>query len=322
MISPKKIGILLSPERMRAVFQKKVKSIGLKKKTISRIDIKVVKKYTDWRSFSLVAVYTLDGKKKVVGIANSDGRKKYALYANKFLFKKFAPFKKEGFFISEPFCYIKSLGLFLREYLEGNNFGQIISSGKNKTFHLEKIAETVAKLQSVKGKFSTLRNGIDFSDMEKNIKILKQRKLKEAGPLARFFKKIKKEIITFQRKNKNKVLVHGDLNPYNCFFDGKNVKLADFDSLHLGDRVSDAASFLAHLNTGLDFPLPQKVRASMENEVLNLYQKLTERLSEMEENKLAIYKSYFDLLIISHILVWGNRLHQAKILKKFESIKI
>ncbi len=322
MISPKEVNILLSPKEMRAVFRKKAKEIGIRQENISRIGIKVVKKYTDWRSFSLVAVYTLEKGKKVVGIANSDGRKKYAFYANKFLFKRFVPFRKEGFFISKPFCYVKPLGLFLREYLEGNNFGQIISAKRNTVFHLKKIAEAVARLQSIKSTFPFLKRGIDFSDIEKNIRILKQRKLKEAGFLARAFKRTKEKIIAFQRNNRNKVLVHGDLNPYNCFFKGKNIKMADFDSLHLGDRVSDAASFTAHLNTGLDFPLPQKVKTEMTSEMMKFYQRLTKEFAETEKEKLEVYKIYFDLLIISHILVWGNKLHQTKILKKFRAIKI
>jgi len=316
MIGRKKIDILLSSKKMENVFRKKEKALGIPKERIKNIRIKIAKKYIDNRSFSLVAVYDINNIKKIVGVSKSDGKKRYAFRASKEIAKQIP--KSTLFSASKPYCYIKSLELFLREYIEGNNLGRIIREKREiKSKELKRAAEIIAFFQRIKIQKGKVRNGIDFSNIEKNIKILKERKGKEGKEISQRFKRIKKGIAEYQKHNKKKVLAHGDLQPYNIFLKGRKTKIADFDKVHFGDRVSDLASFISHITTSLDFNI-KKGNLSFEKELLNNYQKRTKRLKEFEKGKLKTYIEYFNLLIASHILVWGNKAGKKEIKTKIK----
>lgn len=319
MISPKKITVLLSPTKIKKILKKESKKLGVNSKSIKEIKIKVIKEYIDWRSFSLVILYSLNKQKKIIGIANSDGKKNYGFKINKLIFKQFSKKKTKKFSAPKPYCYLKPLELFLREHLKGENFGEILKKKKEiKTIHIKRIVEIIVFLQKLDIAGSFIKKGIDFSDIEKNIKILKQRKVKEVKILSKIFKKTRKKIKDYEKKNRNKVLVHGDFNPYNFFFEQDKIKIADFGSSHLGDRISDLASLLSQLKTSLDFKIPKEKRLSLENILLDYYQKITKKFDDSEQEKLKIYRTYFDILIVSHIIVWGNSSQGIKILTKLK----
>lgn len=321
MISPRKIDILLSPTKIKKVFKKESKKLGISSQSIREIKIKVIKEYIDWRSFSLVALYSLNKRKKIMGIANSDGKKNYAFKINKLIFKQFSKKKIKNFSVPKPYCYLESLELSLREYLKGENFGKILKKKKEiKTIYIKRIVEIIAFFQKLDIAGHFIKKRVDFSDIEKNIKILKQRKVKGVKVLSEIFKKVKKKIRDHEKRNRNKVLVHGDFNPYNFFFEQDKIKIADFGSSHLGDRVSDLANLLSQLETSLDFKIPKEKRLSLENTLLDYYQKITKKFNDYEKEKLKIYRTYFDLLIVSHIIVWGDSSQGIKILKKLKHL--
>ena len=319
MIDLKKINVLLSPIEMKKIFKKKSKQVGISSKNIKKIQIKPLKRYTDQRSFSLVAIYSLDNKKKIIGTANSDGKREYVFKISSLIFKYYSKIKIKNFSFPRPYCYIKQLGLFLREYLKGENFGKMLKKGgRIKQVYISRIAEMLSFFQSINASKKFVKKGTDFYDIEKNINILKQRKKKEAKMLNEVFKKLKKEIRGYERENKNKVLVHGDPNPYNLFFEKNKIKLADFGSCHLGDRISDLANLFSHFKITLDFKISKEKINSFKILLLEEYQKLNKKISEIEKEKLKTYESYFSLLSISHIMVWGNYPRAAKLFNKFK----
>lgn len=319
MINSKKIDVLLSPSKMKQVFRKYSKKIGISKKNIASIKIKTVKKYIDQRSFSLVAVYSLNNKKKIIGTANSDGNKEYDFKINDLVYRQFLKRKPKNYSLPKAYCYIKSLGFFLREYLSGDNFGKILEKKSQiENTYIQTIAEIFSFLQKIKTSAFFIKKGIDFYDIKKNIKILRRRKKREAKEMSAIFEKLKKSIRNYERTNKNKVLVHGDPNPYNFYFEKNVVKIADFGKAHLGDRVSDLASFLSHLEATLDFKISKEKRRSLENTLFLAYQKITKNFDESEKIKLKIYKNYFSLLSISHMMVWGDYPLSLKLFKKLK----
>lgn len=321
MISPKKIDVLLSPIEMRKIFKRKSKKIGISPSEIKRVQIKVIKEYIDWRSFSLVALYWLNKEKKIIGIANSDGKKEYTFKVNNLVFKRFSKIKTKKYSVPKPYCYIKSLGLFLEEFLTGGNFGKILKKGEGiKSVYIKRLAEMLFFLQKVNVSKSLIKEGIDFYDIKKNIRILKERKEKGGKKIAEIFKRLEKKIRGCERKNKNKVLVHGDFNPYNLFFEKDKVKLIDFGSTHRGDRVSDLANIFTHLETTLDFKIPKKKEKFLKDSLLKNYQKIAGEFNSQEEEKFKIYKDYFNLLNLSHVMVWGNIPQKAKASRKISEL--
>ena len=317
MVSLKKIDILLSPLEMRNVFRKKVKNIGVTSQNIKGIKVKVIKKYIDQRSFSLVALYSLNKEKKVIGIANSDGKKEYAFKMNSLIFRYLSKIKPRNRLVPKPYCYIKTLGLFLEEYIKGKNFGEILKTNEEiENIYITRIAELLSSLQKINASIKTIEKGTGFYDIKKNIEILKQRKKKEGKTVAKIFKNLKRKIRKFEKENKNKVLVHGDFNPYNIFLEKRRAKIIDFENTHQGDRVSDIADIFSHFEVTLDFKISEEKIKKWENIFLKTYQKTTKSLSGAEEEKLRIYKAYFELLSISHIMVWGDYPQGVKLLKK------
>jgi len=316
MINPKKIKILLSPIEMEKVLKKKAKAIGIPLGKIKEVKIKVIKEYIDWRSFSLVALYHF-GKKKIIGVANSDGKKEYAFRANVLAFNHLSKIKPKKYFTPRPYCYIESLGLFLEEFLEGDNFGKILKEGKKiKDVQIKRIAELLFFLQKTKVSSSKIKVGIDFYDIEKNIEILKKRR--EEKLIEESFSKIKKKIRKYEKENKAKVFTHGDLNPYNLFFDKDRVKIIDYTSAHIGDRVSDLANIFAHLETTIDFQASKK--KFIKENFLGNYQEIAGRFDSQEKEKFKTYKDYFNLLNVSHVLVWGGNPQKDKVLKIFKKL--
>lgn len=321
MITPQKIDILLSPSEMKDIFKKKANQIGLSSNEIKKVKIKTIKKYIDQRSFSLVALYSLNVKDKIIGIANSDGEKQYAFKANKLIFKHFSKINNDNYSVPEPYCYIESLGLFLEEYLEGKNFGDILKENKKiKNAYIERLGKLLSLLQKTNVVKSSIEREINFYDIKKNIKILKKREAKEEKEIDFIFKKIENKIRGYEKKNKNKVLAHGDFNPYNIFFEKNRIKIIDFGKTHIGDRVSDLANIFSHFETSLDFSFSKKDQESFKESLLISYQKNTTKLNEVEKEKLKMYENYFNLLNISHVMVWGRDSQKLRLSKRLKNL--
>jgi len=281
---------------IRSLFLDKRKFLKISPDELKKVKIKFIKKYTDKRSYSFVAIYKF-GSKTFVGVANSDGRKKYAFQVNKFLKRSLAQA-----FVPQPIFYNEKYGFFLMEFLPGRNFGEIL---KDHPFRFSSFVREIVKLLAIfqKIKISNrtgLNKKIDFKDFKKNIEILKKRGDKRVKEIISLFKEVKKGI----RNKEKKVFVHGDFNPYNIIFTpSRTIKIVDFEKAHLGERIIDLANFCSHIDSP-DFSF-LKNRDELKNFFLDEYQKKTKKLTKQEWQRFSFYKLYFDLLILTHSLVWN-----------------
>ncbi len=296
---------ILTSGKITSFLAQKNKILKLPLSDFSGIKIKIIKSYLDKRSYSLVVVYNFPSK-NFVGEANSDDRKKYPFLVSQFLFK--SSFKN---FIPEPYFYDKNYGLFLMEFVKGKTFGEILKNRKNVKVYLKRLAEILSFFQEAnKAVTSPLKPKIDFGDFLKNIRILKKRNSKEVEKIILLFKKIKKNIENKERQ----VLTHGDFNPYNFIFNGDKLKIIDFEKAHLGERIIDLANFCSQIDSpDFDFLTSKE---EIKNYFLEQYQKITTPFSQEEKKRFKFYKLYFDLLILTHILVWNPNFPK---LKKYEN---
>ena len=272
MVDLKEINILLSPQKMREVFEEKREEIDYSKEILD-VKIETIKKYTDWRSFSLVILYTINEEKKIIGVANSDKEQEYAFQSNQFIFNYLSSIEKENI-APKPYCYIKELGLFLEQFLEGENFGKEIKEGKEiREEQISEIIKVISLIQGAKIEQCPLKKGIDFYDIKNNISILKERREEEGKEIENIFSSIEREIREYEQQNK--VFVHGDLNPYNIFFKEERIRLIDFGLAHQGSKACDLANLISHFETSLDFNIEKEKVNLLERIAINNYQKET-----------------------------------------------
>lgn len=300
---PVKIDTLLSPDKIKERLLRNRRVSSLFK--IGEIKTKIIKQYVDWRSYSFVIVYSLNEKDRVVGVANSDGKKEYPYRVNEFLFS----FVKG--FVPRPLLYIRPLGLFLMEHVTGKNYGNLLKKGGSKEIYLKQIVQFLLFLRRIKAseikkeKRKRIKPAIDFKDVKKNIIILKKRGNKGAGKIEKRFREIERKIRKYEKESEDKIFVHGDFNPYNFIFLKKGVKIVDFERSHWGDHLVDIADLCSHFENTPDYSLTKKQRLDLERKFLKLYQAMSLRFNQRERGRFKVYKQYFNLLIKTHIMVWG-----------------
>ncbi len=281
-----KLSQLSSPKKIKNI----IKECG-NLSCSSDIKIKVLKRYLDDKSYSLVAVYDF-GKLKAIGVANSGGIKEYSWKTTQSIYPSFR--KSKIFSIPEAYCYNKQYGIFFREYRKGRVLGKSLKTfgGKREITLIRELLYFLTTIRPRKGK--EIKNGIFFSDFEKNIEILEERK--KAEILKRPYSVLKGRIEKIYADKKRKVFVHGDFNPYNIIMNPPGAILIDMEKAHFGAREEDSACFLAHLKYSPDFNLKNKDIEYWEETISRGHNK----------KKFETFESYFGLLIASHIMIWGN----------------
>lgn len=272
---------------------------------VKEIKISVFKSYKDERSFSLAALYTAffeSGEhKKLVGLANSNGVKKYAWQMTKLLYERF-----EGgllLAVPRPYGYLKKYGLFLREYIPGKTMADMIKRKKGlKKIYADQIIDWLIALQKV-STVENIKNQIDFKKLKNNLAILKQRGL-DASIIKQKYITAKNKIESWSNYH-HPVLVHGDFNPFNIIISNDKLTVIDFENAHLGDPLTDTANFISHLATLPDLELNPQQRQSSCDVFIKSYEQKNGRLSAQMQKKMETYLAYFNLLVQTHILVWG-----------------
>ena len=272
---------------------------------IQEIIISVFKFYKDERSFSLAALYTVffesGEQKEIVGLANSDGVKKYAWEITKLLYERF-----EGgpsLAVPQTCGYLKSHNLFLREHIPGQTITEIIKREKGlKKIYADQIIDWLIALQKV-STAGDIKNQIDFQKLKNNLAILKQRGF-DVSTIEQKYITIKNKIEAWSNYHQP-VLVHGDFNPFNIIISNGRLTLIDFENTHLGDPLADAANFISHLATLPDLGLNPQQRQSSRDIFIKSYEQKNGRLSAEKKEKMETYSAYFNLLVQTHILVWG-----------------
>jgi len=273
---------------------------------IQEIKISIFKSYKDERSFSLVALYStfyeFGEHKDMVGLANSDGVKKYAWQMTKLLFEGFEG--GSSLAVPRPIGYLKSYDLFLREHIPGQTMAEIIKreAGLKKNY-ADQIVDWLIVLQKV-STAGNIKHQIDFKKLENNLAILKQRG-SDVSTIEQKYIKTKDKIEAWSKYQKP-VLVHGDFNPFNMIVADGKLTLIDFENAHLGDPLTDVANLISHLTTLPDLELNPQQRQSSCDRFIKSYEQKSGRLSAQLQEKMETYLAYFDLLVQTHILVWGT----------------
>jgi len=273
---------------------------------IQEIKISIFKSYKDERSFSLVALYSAffeSGEhKEMVGLANSDGVKKYAWQMTKLLYEGFEG--GSSLAVPRPIGYLNAYDLFLREHIPGQTMAEIIKREKGlKKRYADQIVEWLGALQKV-STVGNIKKQIDFNKLENNLAILKQRGV-DVSAIEQKYIATKDKIEVWSKKHEP-VFVHGDFNPFNMIIANGMLTLIDFEDAHLGGPLIDVADFISHLTTLPDLELNPQQRQSSCDIFIKSYEQKSGRISAQRQEKMDTYLTYFNLLVQTHTLVWGN----------------
>lgn len=322
MTNPRKIEILLEEKEIRKILQKQIKPIFGTKGKILETKVKPVKIYRDRRSFNLAAFYNIKisgsgGKtrrKTVFAAADSRGGKEKDYLTGRRISDYLSENPGRILEMPRPYVFLKSCGLFLREHAEGTILAEAIRKNKGLTPRLARmIIEALREFQNIQippAKLKEAEKLPNFRDIEKNVKILRARRHPRISTVQKEFQKIKAGLAKnagFENRQP-KVLSHGDLNPFNIVLTPRG-KIVFLDAGNAGRRhwLMDVAGFYSHLGTLKDLKIKKSSRTRSRRLFLNAYIKANGRksLTEKEKALFALYERYFNLLALTHVLVWG-----------------
>lgn len=296
---------LTEPKRFEKIIAKQKIFPLEKRKNFKKIKIKILKSFKDRRSYSLTAVYTIflnNGQNiKMIGAANSDGKKFYSYHISKIAWKHFKNSQKQ--IVDQPIAYLKKYGLFLKKYITGKILADDIKKRKKLDIqYVHRLLKWLNEFQKINPR-EKIKPATNFYDIEKNLKILKERNTSDINKTIERFKKVKK-MISCHKPNYPKP-IHGDLNPLNIILTKNGLAVVDFDNVHCGDPLFDIAAFCAHLLTLPDLGISRNCRIKIKNKFFQNYEKKFGKLKLEEKKRFKIYSDYFALLNKTHKLVWG-----------------
>lgn len=321
-MNPSKFKILLEGNEVKKILQRRINLIFGSRGKILKVKIRPIKIYRDSRSFGLIAIYRvwmtdLQGgthQKTILASAHSSGSKNRDFQITKLIFKYLSKSSTKIYQLPKPYTYIKPHSLFLREFIKGKVLSQEINRYKElKVVSVRRLVACLLEFQKIKIPESRLilkKKWVNLYDLEKNIEILKNRQHPRFQFLKNEFQKIKtklREIAKYESEQK-KVFSHGDLNPLNIILtDNNKVALLDLGSVGWRNHLWDVASFYSHLGTLPDLKIRKSFRTKAQQLFLNTYLKMTREVLTPKKKLLFIfYKKYFDILALTHNLVWGN----------------
>ena len=213
--------------------------------------------------------------------------------------------------IARPYCFIKPYNLSLREYVDGQTLKKLIYEQKKLSSEFcELLASAIVEFQKLKTAPNLFRESetiSNFRDVKKNIQVLKDRNNPEWSVLSDKLSKIENNLNGIREFEKNTVLSHGDLNPSNILLTSDN-RISIFDFGETGQRhyLWDIAGLYSHLGV-VTRAVNEESDAKKQQELfLDSYLKISGRVLSEEEQKLfSLFRDYFELLILTHLLVWG-----------------
>lgn len=323
----KKIETLLDGKKVREILQRQLKPIFGAKGKILEVRVKPIKTYRDSRSFNLSAFYKIKFKdsggkirrKVVFAAADSRGGKKNDWLIGRLIFKTLAKnqnpaYRQTGRILRmpRPYAFLKSYGLFLREHAKGTILTKAIRENKTLAPRLARnIAQALREFQNIKIPVRELKKAEkipNWRDLKKNIRILEKQKHPRLAAVKKEFRKIKVGLAKIHgRENRRaEVLSHGDFNPFNIVLTpaGKIVFL-DAGNARSRHRLLDIAGFCSHLKTLEDLKIGKKARNESRRLFFGAYLG-GKKLTAKEKALFTLYEKYFDLLALTHILVWGE----------------
>lgn len=159
-------------------------------------------------------------------------------------------------YIAKPVYYFENYGVFIYKTVPGESFGRIIKKDnipdKEKTEKIKKATGYLADLHR-----------IDINKIEKRNFLVKNNIFTHMNFLNEYVKwgredydiRIREVIKTVKRESKKfrdikKSLIHGDFQIENFIFNGKDMKLIDFDDSEINDPLVDVGNFLVQMFYG------------------------------------------------------------------------
>ncbi|MEK7582494.1 MAG: phosphotransferase [Patescibacteria group bacterium] len=302
-INEDKLNGLLNGTKVRKILQGYIKTIG-DLGEILEVRIKPIKTYLDSESFSLVAVYklkikTFDGDitvKKIFASAHPTLKKKRDYEIGKSITTELSKNPARFLKIPKSYVFIQSHGLYLREYVEGETLGQIIKQENGLPDNIaEPLALSLIEFQKIKILPSfEYEARANFADLNKNISILEKQQHPRSQFIHSQFIEVCKELdqIAEPEIGLSKVLSHGDFNPSNFILTAdKRIAFLDFGSVGFRNYLWDVARLCSSLK---------------ETNFLDIYSRAKgHTLGEKDDKLFTAYQKYFNLLDLTHVLVWG-----------------
>jgi thiamine kinase-like enzyme len=316
---------LIDPVRLRAILKECAAEIIGPGEDILSVKIKPLKVYRDSISFSFIAVYDLEVKgykgitrvKHVYASSHSHKDREPEYQANKKIFNSVLAKPAHVLRIPQPYCFIKSHNLFLREYINGPTLAELIAKNRGLPLPVyELLASALVEFQKIgmtSLSFKTEKTMFSLESIQKNLLILKKNDNSQWRSVKVRFDRLKNSFDLIFDQAEERVLSHGDLNPSNIILirgndNEDNIVFIDFNSTGLRHYLWDIAAFSSHLRTLVKAASTDMEAKTQQKIFLDAYLKKSGRspiLNENERRLFDIFQEYFDLLNLTHFLVWG-----------------
>lgn len=169
--------------------------------------------------------------------------------------------------VAEPIDYIKSLNLYLYNFIPGY-FLQKLSEEKREKDFLSKIRpaiETLKKIHSLKIKNYAFKKEKEDTGWKRSYKLIEKywptilSKVNFWIEKCIFFKEKNKKIFLSSQNR----LTHGDFYSRNILICKRNIKLIDFSNSAIYDPINDISNFLINTELMLEYDFPEKYKKIM-----------------------------------------------------------
>lgn len=300
------IKSLLSEEKIRIFLIKRVNKY-FPGSVLIDCKVKPLKVYLDHKT--VVAQYFLKLKnekgkifeKIIVGKAEEEGAGVFNDYSTiKFL-------RKMGIedIVPEPLDYIKSINLYLYNFVPGFFLQKLSEEKKDRDF-LDKIPSAIKALKRIHEVEIKERknNENEGKEWKRDIKLIK-----DYWPLI-FDKTYSwiKDCRSFRKKNTNIFspelykMTHGDFYSRNILVDNKNIKLIDFSNSIVCDPLNDVGNFFINTELMLEYDFPYTYRQLMD-ELNDIFIRDYFLRAKTKEEELKI--NYFTLKNLIRIIAFA-----------------
>lgn len=279
--------------------------------------ITVVKEYRDPATRAFVAFYDLaigTYKKRVVGLAHSKKLRAYEYRVHRELFRQLTRTRGVAS-IPKPYWYDRRYGACFLEYISGPSLRAVVkSTGDLSPALAQAVMEWLAALHAVPPKkIAGVRRSPPFEAMRTNLRIIRARHPLLAPKLNHAWTSWRR--VWQGLPDRAEVVAHGDFNPMNIIIHPWKRKIyasvIDFGRMHRGPKLWDIAALLSQCETSLGFHLTRHQIKTIQKTLLRAWEHASGKLDDLSKKELSFFRYYFDLLAVTHFLIWGKERDDA-----------